>query len=121
MNDEIEPAVLLAEVMPEGASMQGFAEALVEQARAEGVDLTGEGRPVTGFIRQLVRTGLDVEMTDHLGYDPTPSKDADRATPATARHPRPSQPTSAKSIYGCQGTGTLGITEQRTRSMFGRG
>jgi len=31
MNDEIEPAVLPGRVMPEGASMQGFAEALVDQ------------------------------------------------------------------------------------------
>ncbi len=70
MNDEIEPAVLPAEVMPEGASMQDFAEALVEQAKADGVDLTGEDGLLTGFIRQVLQTGLEVEMADHLGYEP---------------------------------------------------
>ncbi len=70
MNDEIEPAVLPAEVMPQGASMQDFAEALVEQARTDGVDLTGEGGLLTGFIRQVLQTGLEVEMSEHLGYEP---------------------------------------------------
>ena len=70
MNDEIEPAVLPAEVMPQGASMQDFAQALVDQARADGVDLTGEGGLLTGFIRQVLQTGLEVEMSEHLGYEP---------------------------------------------------
>ena len=70
MNDEIEPAVLPAEVMPEAASMEDFAQALVAQARADGVDLTGEGGLLTGFIRQVLQTGLEVEMSDHLGYEP---------------------------------------------------
>lgn len=69
MTEEIEPAVLSAELLPEGASMQDFAEALVEQARAEGVDLTGESGLLTGFIRQVLQTGLEVEMTEHLGYE----------------------------------------------------
>ncbi|MFT5531777.1 MAG: hypothetical protein ACI91O_001807 [Candidatus Poriferisodalaceae bacterium] len=70
MNDEIEPAVLPAEMMPEGALMQDFAERLVEQASRDGVDLTGEGGLLTGFIRQVLQTGLEVEMADHLGYEP---------------------------------------------------
>ena len=69
MDEEIEPAVLPAEVLPERASLQDFAEALVDQARSEGVDLTGEGGLLTGFIRQVLQTGLEVEMTDHLGYE----------------------------------------------------
>ncbi|MCP4303607.1 MAG: IS256 family transposase, partial [bacterium] len=31
--------------------------------------LTGEGGLLTGLIRQVLQTGLEVEMADHLGYD----------------------------------------------------
>ncbi len=70
MNDAIEPAGLPAEVMPEGVSMQDLAEYLVAQARANRVELTGEGGLLTGFIRQVLETGLEVEMTDYVGYEP---------------------------------------------------
>ena len=40
-------------------------------ARAEGVELTGDGGLLTGLVRQVLQTGLEVEMTDHLGYEGT--------------------------------------------------
>jgi transposase-like protein len=43
---------------------------LAEQARAEGVELTGDGGLLTGLVRQVLQTGLEVEMTDHVGYEP---------------------------------------------------
>ncbi len=49
--------------------MSEWAEALVAQARTDGVELTGEGGLLTGLIRQVLQTGLEVEMADHLGYD----------------------------------------------------
>lgn len=70
MNEEIEPAVLPAELVSEQPSMQDFAEQLVEQASRDGVELTGDGGLLTGFIRQVLQTGLEVEMTSHLGYEP---------------------------------------------------
>lgn len=54
--------------LPAG-DMSEWAEALVAQARTDGVDLTGEGGLLTGLIRQVLQTGLEVEMADHLGYD----------------------------------------------------
>jgi putative transposase len=33
------------------------------------VDLTGEGGLLTGLVRQVLQTGLEVEMADHLGYE----------------------------------------------------
>src|SRR6476661_8769023 len=42
-----------------------FAQALVEQARSEGVELIGPGGLLTG----LTKTVLETEITDHLGYD----------------------------------------------------
>ena len=52
------------------AGMRDWAAALVEQARAEGVELTGDGGLLTGLVRQVLQTGLEVEMSDHVGYEP---------------------------------------------------
>jgi len=50
--------------------MQDWAESLVARARDEGVELTGDGGLLTGLVRQVLQTGLEVEMTEHLGYEP---------------------------------------------------
>lgn len=70
--DENLPAVP-AEVLPAlpgDAAIKDWAEVLVARAREEGVDLTGDGGLLTGLIRQVLQTGLEVEMADHLGYAP---------------------------------------------------
>ena len=64
--------------------MSEWAEALVAQARTDGIELTGEGGLLTGLIRQVLQTGLEVEMADHLGYDRYAPEGRGRATPATA-------------------------------------
>jgi putative transposase len=51
------------------AAMREWAELLVARAREDGVDLTGEGGLLTGLVRQVLQTGLEVEMADHLGYE----------------------------------------------------
>jgi len=51
-------------------AMREWADALVAQARSEGVDLTGENGLLTALVRQVLQTGLQVELTDHLGYEP---------------------------------------------------
>ena len=51
------------------AAMRDWAELLVARARTEGVELTGEGGLLTGLVRQVLQTGLEVEMADHLGYE----------------------------------------------------
>ena len=50
-------------------AMRDWAAELVAQARAEGVELTGDNGLLTGLVRQVLQTGLEVEMTDHLGYE----------------------------------------------------
>jgi len=49
-------------------SMREMAEELVRRAREEGVELTGNGGLVNELVRQVMQTGLDIEMEDHLGY-----------------------------------------------------
>jgi Transposase, Mutator family len=49
--------------------MRDWAAELVERARSEGVELTGDNGLLTTLVRQVLQTGLEVEMTDHLGYE----------------------------------------------------
>ena len=56
--------------LPDDAAMRDWAEELVAHARAENVELTGEGGLLTGLVRQVLQTGLEVELADHLGYEP---------------------------------------------------
>jgi transposase-like protein len=51
-------------------AMRDWAAELVERARREGVELTGDDGLLTALVRQVLQTGLEVEMTDHLGYEP---------------------------------------------------
>ena len=50
-------------------ALRDWAAELVARARDEGVELTGENGLLTGLVRQVLQTGLEVEMTDHLGYE----------------------------------------------------
>lgn len=58
-----------ANALPDAAAMKDWAELFVARARAEGVELTGDGGLLTGLVRQVLQTGLEVEMTEHLGYE----------------------------------------------------
>jgi putative transposase len=49
--------------------VQQLAAQLVERARAEGVDLVGPGRLLTGLTKTVLETALEAEMSEHLGYD----------------------------------------------------
>src|SRR5439155_4079979 len=51
-------------------AMREWAEQLVARARAEGVELTGDDGLLTAMVRQVLQTGLEVELADHLGDEP---------------------------------------------------
>src|SRR6185437_12672095 len=48
---------------------QQLARDIVEQARAEGVELIGPGGLLTGLTKSVLETALEAEMSEHLGYD----------------------------------------------------
>jgi putative transposase len=50
--------------------MRDWADELVARARTEGAELTGENGLLTALVRQVLQTGLEVELTEHLGYEP---------------------------------------------------
>ena len=62
MTETIEP-------MAAQIDQQRLAEELVEQARAEGVELVGQGGLLTRLTKSVLETALEAEMTEHLGYD----------------------------------------------------
>ena len=68
VTDHDMPAVPASEAVDETA-MRDWAELLVARARTEGVELTGDGGLLTGLVRQVLQTGLEVEMAEHLGYE----------------------------------------------------
>jgi putative transposase len=43
-----------------------LAKELVDQARAEGVQLVGEGGLLTGLTKSVLETALDAEMNEHV-------------------------------------------------------
>ena len=51
-------------------SMRGWAQELVSRAREEGVALTGDEGLLTSMVKEVLQAGLDVELADHLGYEP---------------------------------------------------
>jgi putative transposase len=55
--------------VPDAGELRDWAAELVERARDEGVELTGDDGLLTALVRQVLQTGLEVEMTDHLGYE----------------------------------------------------
>src|SRR5205823_3935077 len=57
-------------VAGDSPAMREWAEQLVARARAEGVELTGDDGLLTAMVRQVLQTGLEVELADHLGYEP---------------------------------------------------
>jgi putative transposase len=52
------------------SSMREWAQELVGRARNEGVSLTGDEGLLTSMVKEVLQAGLDVEMADHLGYEP---------------------------------------------------
>jgi putative transposase len=55
--------------VPKEIDARQLAARLVEQARAEGIDLVGPGGLLTGLTKTVLETALEVEMSEHLGYD----------------------------------------------------
>jgi putative transposase len=60
----------------------------VERARSEGVELTGDNGLLTALVRQVLQTGLEVEMTDHLGYEPHATEGRGSGNSRNGRYPK---------------------------------
>jgi len=64
------PASRSVPVVADSSEMRDWAEQLVARARSEGIELTGDNGLLTAMVRQVLQTGLNVELAEHLGYEP---------------------------------------------------
>ena len=64
------PASRSVAVVADSLEMRDWAEQLVARARNEGIELTGDNGLLTAMVRQVLQTGLNVELAEHLGYEP---------------------------------------------------
>ena len=72
-----------------GAADEELARQLAEQARAEGVSLTGPGGLLGRLTKVVLESALEGEMDAHLGYAQARSGRVPAAgTPATGTGPR---------------------------------
>ncbi len=62
--EEVRPAELPADALDEQLIGQ-----LVDQARASGLQLTGEGGLLQQLAKRVLESALEGEITDHLGYE----------------------------------------------------
>jgi hypothetical protein len=85
--------------------MRDWAAELVERARSQGVKLTGDNGLLTALVRQVLQTGLEVEMTDHLGYEPHAAEGRGSGNSRNGRNPK-IVTTEARSSCGSPGTAT---------------
>ena len=70
----VAPSLLEGLELPAPADAVGdvrrvLADQLVEEARATGVSLVGPGGLLADITKRVLETGLEVEMSEHLGYD----------------------------------------------------
>ena len=69
-------------------AMREWAAELVDRARCEGVELTGDDGLLTALVRQVLQTGLEVEMTDHVGYEPHAVEGRGSGNSRNGSHPK---------------------------------
>jgi hypothetical protein len=83
--------------LPADALVAAAAEGLIEQAKATGVALTGEGGLLTGLVGRVLQRGWSLRSPIISAMNAMPWRGAGRATPGTATIPRPCAPRSATS------------------------
>jgi putative transposase len=66
MTDTLEPVAAAHE---EDLDQEQLAQQLLAQAKEQGVELIGPGGLLTGLTSKVINTALEVEMSEHLGYD----------------------------------------------------
>lgn len=68
MDGALGPAEPAAVLPLDEVDRQAFAERLVAEAQSAGVRLIGPGGLLADVAKRVIEAGLEVEMTEHLGY-----------------------------------------------------
>jgi transposase-like protein len=82
---------------------------LVEQARAAGLQLTGDGGLLQQLTKRVIEAALDGEITDHLGYD--------KGDPAGNNGGNSRNGTRAKTVLTEVGPVEIGVPRDRDGSF----
>ena len=64
-----EDSALSGTLVPADLDMSAMAQLLVDQARSQGVQLTGPGGLLNELTSRALESALQVEMSEHLGYE----------------------------------------------------
>jgi len=74
----------MIEPVPAQIDQQRLAQDIVEQARAEGLQLVGEDGLLTGLTKSVLEAALEAEMSDTSAMTSTTQSAATAATRVTA-------------------------------------
>lgn len=87
--ETVEPVESAPSGQPAPVSDEQLVAMLVERARSEGLQLTGQGGLLQQLTKRVLESALEGEITDHLGYERHDAVGRAAATPATGAGPRP--------------------------------
>jgi hypothetical protein len=104
---------------PVTIDQQQLAQELVEQARAEGVELVGAGGLLTGLTKTVLETALEAEISDHLGYDRHDSSGRNGDNSRNGHRSKTVLTGSARSTSTCHATGTAASNRRSCASGSG--
>jgi putative transposase len=94
--------------------MREWAEELVGRAREEGVALTGDEGLLMSMVREVLQAGLDVEMADHLGYEPYEPSGRGSGNSRNGGYPKTVSTDVGRLSCGCPGI----VRARSSRSPF---
>lgn len=87
--ETVKPVESAQSGQPASVSDEQLVAMLVERARSEGLQLTGQGGLLQQLTKRVLESALEGEITDHLGYEKHDPAGRTMATAATAPAPRP--------------------------------
>jgi hypothetical protein len=97
----------------------GALDGIFEQIDAGDVPLGGDEGLLKGMLKAALERGLEVELTDHVGYERGDPDAALFRTHATALARRPSSARSATSSWRSRGTATAASPRSYCRRQPG--
>lgn len=97
---------------PRKVAPDSVAAQLIEQARAEGVNLVGPGSPLAALTKQVLESALEAELDEHLGYE-----HGDRTGKAGTEARNERNGTRGKTVHTELGPVTLEVPRDRDGSF----
>src|SRR5829696_8403888 len=107
-------AILLGhhELQPSRPAHSGALDQIFEQIDAGEVPLGGDDGLLTGMLKAALERGLEVELTDHVGYE--------RGDPGASLFPNSRNGTTAKTVASQVGDVELAIPRDRNGTFTPR-